>query len=428
MRFSPGLMQNLFQFTKIERLPLTVAQSAQDKPAPRIHAVAHRLSLLLSAWIGVSVITELLLQLTWPGLGRVMAYLCLGLTLIARYPLWTHSWFTDETPVSVHLSWLGIGAILALTGALAFPGHMLFFLTILAVEGHIVLSFVNHRWGRSWYILLAVLAACIHILAVGGEAGLIDALRAAPLVMAALIGLDLLVDAILPVAPTQAIDSKESTHREVSIQRYRNYVNRVEALAVAKERSRIAREFHDTLGHTLTTLDVQMELMARLPVSRIDEIQEAARQARTLVKDGLADVRRSIRALHPSALEGFSVVEAVQSLVDEFKRATQTQIQWRVEGKVSPLPPDLALPLYRAAQESLTNVRRHSGATEVEISLLFAGDMVRLVVEDNGRAQAPQRFGFGLSGIRDRVGELRGHFAAGPRPEGGFRLVVKLPK
>ena len=122
------------------------------------------------------------------------------------------------------------------------------------------------------------------------------------------------------------------------------------------------------------------------------------------------------------------MVEAVQSLVDEFKRATQIQIEWRVEGKVTPLPPDLALPIYRAAQESLTNVRRHSSATEVKMSLRFAAEMVCLVVEDNGRAQAPQRFGFGLSGIRDRVGELRGHFAAGPRPEGGFRIVVKLPK
>ena len=299
MRFSPGLVQNLFQFTKTERLPLTVAKPAQAAPTPHAHAMAHHLSLLLSAWIGVSVITDLLLQLTWPGSGRVIACLCLGLAMIARYPLWTHSWFSNETPIRVHLSWLGIGTLLAVIGALAFPGHVLFFLTILAVEGQIVLSFISHRWGRIWFMLLAGLAACLHMLAVGGEAGLIDALRAAPLAMAALIGVDLLVDSILPVAPAQAIDSKESAPREVSIQRYRNYVNRVEALAVAKERSRIAREFHDTLGHTLTTLDVQMELMARLPVSRIDEIQEAARQSGTLVKEGLADVRRSIRALHP---------------------------------------------------------------------------------------------------------------------------------
>jgi signal transduction histidine kinase len=388
--------------------------------------LSYRLSFLLSCWIALSVLTDLLVQLSWPGVGHAVAYLCLGLVLIARYPMWSHRWFVHATPVSYHLAWLGIGAVVTLLAGFTF--HMVLLPLILAAEGQIVLSYANRRIGRLWFVLMSTAAAAIYVITVGDTATFIDVLHLAPLGFAALVGLDLLVHALFPAEQGKTTATSAAQPNPVSAQRYRNYVNRVEALAVDRERARIAREFHDTLGHTLTTLDVQIELMARLPAERSAEIQEAARRSRTLVKNGLADVRRSIRALHPHALDGFSIVEAIESLVDEFKRATNIDIRWRTEGKVTPLSPDLALPIYRAAQEALTNVRRHSGASEVTISLAFTTGSIWLVVEDNGRAQTPQKFGFGLSGIRDRVQELGGHFAAGPRIEGGFRIVVKLNK
>lgn len=430
MRLSLSSMHSLLPFTKVGRALGAIVQPVVDSPTPRVRVLAHRLGLLLSVWIGISVAIDLLLHLTGAASLPlpVVAYLLLGLAMLARYPLWTPHWFVDTTPMSMHLIWLGSGLLLALMGSFAFPGNLPGFLAILAVEGHVILSFTDRRRGRIWFVGMAVLAACLYMTSVGGQAGLIIALRAAPFAVVALIGLDLLVNAFFPVAVDKPVETATQEQSDDSVQRYRHYVNRIEALAVAKERARIAREFHDTLGHTLTTLDVQMELMARLSANRVEEIQEAARQSRVLVKQGLADVRRSIRALHPTALEGFSIIEAIQSLVDEFKRATQVGIQWRIEGKVAPIAPDLALPLHRSAQEALTNIRRHSGATEVKMTLIFATETICLVVEDNGRAQTPQKFGFGLSGIRDRVHELHGHFAASPRSEGGFRVVVELPR
>lgn len=403
------------------------AVSARAAPATQTRALAHRLSQLLAAWIGISLVTDLLMQMNWPGLPTLAVYLILGVVIIARYPLWAHRWFTPSTPLSIHLASLGVGTLVTVIGCLAFPGRLLSLLAVLGVEGYFVLAYANRRWGRLWFLGMGIVAALIHIVQADSVLGLTLSLRVAPLMLAALVLLELLIEAIFPQRLDAAENATERTE-QTSMQRYRNYVNRIEALAVDRERARIAREFHDTLGHTLTTLDVQMELMARLPANRTDEIQEAAHHARGLVKDGLADVRRSIRALHPNALEGFSIVEAIESLIDEFKRASTIEIHWRVEGKVSPLAPDLALPLYRAAQEALTNVRRHSGASRAKITLAYTTEMIWLVVEDNGRACTPQKFGFGLSGIRDRVRELHGHFAAGPRIEGGFRLVVKLPR
>lgn len=426
MRLSPGLVNNLLQRTGI-RLALPNPASTpplENGRSRHEYMLSYRLSFLLSCWIALSVLTDLLLRLSWPGLGQAVAYLCLGLVLIARYPMWSHRWFVYTTPVSYHLAWLALGALMTVVAGFTF--HMFLLPLILAVEGHIVLSFTNRRLGRLWFVLISATAALIYLVAGVDTGAIFTVLRVAPMGLAALVGLDLLVHALLPARQEETAGRAAAQPNPVSAQRYRNYVNRVEALAVDRERARIAREFHDTLGHTLTTLDVQMELMARLPAERSAEIQEAARRSRMLVKDGLADVRRSIRALHPHALDGFSIVEAIQSLVDEFKRATTIDIRWRTEGKVTPLAPDLALPIYRTAQEALTNVRRHSGASEVTVTLAFTTEMIWLVVEDNGRAQAPQKFGYGLSGIRDRVQELRGHFSAGPRLEGGFRIVVKL--
>jgi signal transduction histidine kinase len=425
----------LFQFTTLERILSTGAQTTLNSLKPHGSVLAQQFSWLLSAWIGISVIIDSLFQSAWPTWLAGVAYLFVGLAMAARYLMWTPYWFIEATPMTLHLIWLGIGLLLALTASLVFPGHFLGLLVVLAVEGHVILSFLNRRWGRVWFVGIAVLAACLYAAIVDRQTGLSIVMRAAPVAMAALIGLELLVHAYFtgagqnkPGKTTSSKPSEVSRQGEISRPMDRQYVSQIEALAVAKERARIAREIHDTLGHTLTILDVQMELMARLPADRIEEIQSAARQSRKLVKEGLSDVRRSIRALHPNALEGFSIIEAIQNLVDDFTRASQIEVKWQVQGKVDPLAPELALPLHRTVQEALTNVRRHSGATQVKITLTFTAEAVLLAIEDNGCGQTSPKYGFGLSGIRDRVHELHGHFTANLQPGGGFRIRVKLPR
>ncbi len=155
------------------------------------------------------------------------------------------------------------------------------------------------------------------------------------------------------------------------------YAARIEELAVADERNRIAREIHDTLGHALTALDVQLELLVRLPPQQADQRQHAAESARGLVKQGLADVRRAVQALRPVALEAFSLPEAITALVQEVKRTTGVEVAWQVQGAGVALPPRLALPLYRAAQESLTNVRRHARRDDDVVLHAGGGSPVR---------------------------------------------------
>jgi signal transduction histidine kinase len=102
-------------------------------------------------------------------------------------------------------------------------------------------------------------------------------------------------------------------------------------------------------------------------------------------------------------------------------------VVYQVSGDHSALPARLSLPLYRAAQEALTNVRRHAQAAHVTISLSFTTYDVILRVDDDGHGGPPAE-GFGLRGLRERAEELGGQFSAGPRPPIGFTLQMKLPR
>lgn len=215
-----------------------------------------------------------------------------------------------------------------------------------------------------------------------------------------------------------------------------NYVVQAEELAITRERARLAHEIHDSVGHTLTALDVQLELLVRLPYDQRDRRQQIAKQAQALVKAGLTDVRRAVRALRPAALDIFSLPEAVTALVDEFGQRTDICTAQQVSGEVVPLPPLLAIPLYRAAQEALTNIRRHApSAQQVTVFLEYNSETVSLMVENDGVPQTPEfsedpgglKGGYGLQGLRERAQSLGGTFSAGPSKAGNFRLDIHLP-
>ncbi len=215
----------------------------------------------------------------------------------------------------------------------------------------------------------------------------------------------------------------------------RAYALQTEELAVTRERARLAHELHDSVGHTLTALDVQLEMLARLPPGRSEQRRQIAEQARALVKEGLAGVRRAVRALRPAALESFSLPEAIAALVAEFGQTMSIQTTWEVVGEIQPLPSRLALPLYRAAQEALTNVRRHApAAQQVAVRLCYEPEAVTLCVENAPpalRASPPRaegtEGGYGLRGLRERAELLGGTFSAGPDDAGNFRLEIHLP-
>jgi signal transduction histidine kinase len=206
----------------------------------------------------------------------------------------------------------------------------------------------------------------------------------------------------------------------------RVYTAQAEELATVKERNRLAREIHDGLGHYLTAINMQIQ--AGLAVLDRDRRRglEALHQAQALSQEGLAEVRRSVAALRASPLDDFSLPQAVGRLADACRSSGLT-VSYEVEGE--PVGPDAqaALVIYRAAQEGLTNVRKHAEAQQVTVTLTYTGDRVVLSVEDDGMGAGESGDGFGLLGIRERLklvdGEMQVETGAGQ----GFRLRVEVP-
>ena len=216
----------------------------------------------------------------------------------------------------------------------------------------------------------------------------------------------------------------------------RAFAVQAEELAVTRERARLAHEIHDTVGHTLTALDVQLALLAHLPADRTEERRHAASEAQVLVKEGLSDMRRAVVALRPAALESFSLPIAIDGLVTQFTHSTGIPTEWSIEGEEVDLALPLALPLYRTAQEALTNIKRHAAsASRVDITLRYECDAVVLSVFNARPAQgnkAPtetnKNGGHGLAGLRERAEMLGGTLKSDPDEAGGFRVEMRLPR
>ncbi|MBN1659331.1 MAG: sensor histidine kinase, partial [Anaerolineae bacterium] len=246
------------------------------------------------------------------------------------------------------------------------------------------------------------------------------------------------------VRERQARAALDEAHQRLgeAHQRLGEYAVQVEDLATIQERNRLAREIHDSLGHHLTAIHVHLEAARTTLGDRPDQALDAtfaapstelrARlsaslgKAQSLTQEGLAEVRRSVAALRASPLEGRSLPDALASAVDECRRAgLPTELV--VAGDLRPLLPESRQALFRAAQEGLTNARKHAQASRVEVALNYGEGWVRLTVRDDGQGTAQIDGGFGLLGVRERVHLLGGRVEIHTAPGEGFTLHMEVP-
>jgi signal transduction histidine kinase len=204
------------------------------------------------------------------------------------------------------------------------------------------------------------------------------------------------------------------------------YATQAEELAMTQERNRLAREIHDNLGHTLTIVNVQLEAAKAVMDSNPGRALGAIDKAQELARRGLADVRESVAALRESPVSNRPLGEAIASLVKEAE-SNGIVTEFKVTGEPQALEHRISLALYRAAQEGLTNVRRHARASRVDVLLDFQPSQVHLQVRDNGVGAAETAGGFGLLGIRERMHLLGGRLEIDTAARSGFRLTASVP-
>ncbi|MFG3437864.1 sensor histidine kinase [Nonomuraea sp. NPDC047897] len=204
-------------------------------------------------------------------------------------------------------------------------------------------------------------------------------------------------------------------------------LERIRELAVAEERARMAAEMHDSVGHHLTLIKMNLENAERFRERRPEAVWDEVRQAKELTVEALADARRWVRALRPLALDGRVGSAALERLAASFD-GTGIAVTFQVEGDERRLAPDTELVLYRVLQEGLTNALRHAEAERVHGRLVFGRTSVVLVVSDDGRGRDERSGGgFGLGALAERARALGGSVAGGNRAGGGFELRAELP-
>ena len=204
------------------------------------------------------------------------------------------------------------------------------------------------------------------------------------------------------------------------------YAAQVQELAIANERNRLAREIHDSLGHYLTIINVQLEAASQVFTQDPQKAVAAMRKAQALAQEGLTDVRRSVAGLRSGPIDNQTLPKAIEGLVAEL-HASGVMTHYHVEGDLPGLSPQVELTLYRAAQEALNNIRKHAHASRADVVLAAAPDCLRLAINDNGVGSKRSGSGFGLLGVRERVKLLGGTFVAQSASNGGFEFVVEVP-
>jgi signal transduction histidine kinase len=205
------------------------------------------------------------------------------------------------------------------------------------------------------------------------------------------------------------------------------YAVQAERLAATQERNRVARDIHDGLGHALTV--VQMQVKAARAVLEVDPARADAvlAKAQQQAEEALAEVRRSVSALREP--RPVPLPDALTGLAEEMSAAgVPTSLE--VSGSARRLPAETEESLFRAAQEGLTNVRKHAQATKAELTLDYSEpSAVRLEVRDNGSGHDPETNvnGYGLLGVRERAAHLGGHMTVDSAPGEGSTLRVEVP-
>ncbi|GAA2614762.1 sensor histidine kinase [Actinomadura fulvescens] len=199
--------------------------------------------------------------------------------------------------------------------------------------------------------------------------------------------------------------------------------------AVTAERLRIARELHDMVAHSIGVIAIQAGVGNRVIDTQPGEARNALAAIEATSRETLTGLRAMLVALRRSEAAPLTPAPGLADL-DRLASTTldagvRVDLQYR--GSRRPLPPDLDLSAFRIIQEAVTNVVRHANTPRCRVLVDYQDDALAIEITDDGPGHASPGTGYGITGMRERVSLLNGHFSAGPRPGGGFRVAARLP-
>lgn len=212
----------------------------------------------------------------------------------------------------------------------------------------------------------------------------------------------------------------------------RSLNQQIEAMAAIEERNRIAREIHDSLGHSLTALTVQLQAAVSMIQTDPVQTQVFLTQAYQLSKTATQEVRQSVKALRVDQPAQPSLEATIWDLAEGFRQVTGMIPIVQIDLKKC-VSLSVSRTIHRIVQEALTNISKYAQATQVQIDLVTirqaSGDCLCLTLKDNGKGFDCHQHtaGFGLQGMQERVAALAGEFHLTTAPEAGCQIEVRFP-
>ncbi|MCD7033996.1 sensor histidine kinase [Metabacillus sp. GX 13764] len=223
-------------------------------------------------------------------------------------------------------------------------------------------------------------------------------------------------------------DELTSSHEALSMahEKLHDYSKQVEELTMTRERNRMAREIHDTVGHKMTALLVQIELAKEFLKSAPEKAEETIGVCGTLARTALEEIRVSVRTIHTDEAEPH-LLPSLRKLMEDFYKTTGLETSFEVKGDPAAIPSSLHVTIIRVVQESLTNARRHGNASGCNILLSCSEASLRLEIKDNGAGTGEIDYGFGLINMKERMEEHGGNVSFESEAGSGFKVTAEFP-
>ena len=208
------------------------------------------------------------------------------------------------------------------------------------------------------------------------------------------------------------------------------YADSIKELSVLKERNRISREIHDSVGHSLSTIMIQLCAIEKIAKENGEAASQMASNLRDFTKKGLEEIRKALKELKPKEFQEYETILAIENLTKEFSKLTGigvkltfTKTKWNLDEKTS-------LVLYRAIQEFLSNSAKHGKASKVNIFIHYNDDELIVTLQDNGIGTDQVKPGMGLTSLAERIKEIDGSLAYESKKGNGFfmRIVLRINK
>lgn len=201
---------------------------------------------------------------------------------------------------------------------------------------------------------------------------------------------------------------------------------KLEEMGIIRERNRIARDIHDTLGHTLTGAIVQLEVAKKYLGKDDEKALHAINQTQNITREGFLDVKRAIQALRPVMIEDSSLVDALYAYKDKTEEDFNVKLNIVINTQNN-AEEKIKISLYRIIQEAITNSIRHGNAKTVNVTIENEEGILRLMIEDDGKGCGSVHEGYGIRGIRERIDQMKGQVILQSKEGHGFNIIAYIP-